>query len=127
MPQADVQKTSFWLTVVNAGQFNFASETSSYPTTDTSSGTRRPCPRRWLMAAIAIRSQFAKMVSTPGTRSSIGDMERWVKVVREKGAELVLFPELNLNGDTPSQCTIQCLTIHPRHTRLPEVTYPSMP
>jgi len=48
------------------------------------------------VAAASVRN----LIGQPQT--SIDDMKKWVEVVRGKGAELILFPELNVNGYIPA-------------------------
>ncbi len=48
------------------------------------------------VAAISCRNLIGK------TRESIADMQKWCKIASEKGADLVLFPELNVSGYIPS-------------------------
>ncbi len=44
------------------------------------------------VAAISCRNLIGEV------QSSLADMEKWVSLVCDKGAELVLFPELNVTG-----------------------------
>ncbi|MBI4788749.1 MAG: carbon-nitrogen hydrolase family protein [Chloroflexi bacterium] len=48
------------------------------------------------VAATSVRN----LIGQPA--ASIDNMKRWVEVVREKGAELILFPELNVSGYIPA-------------------------
>ncbi len=48
------------------------------------------------VAAVSVRNLIGQ------ANHSIENMQKWVAVVRENGAELILFPELNVNGYIPA-------------------------
>lgn len=57
---------------------------------------------------------------------SIGIMKRWVSMAKEEYAELILFPELNVNGHIPAsvakwpiRCTRRCSHQRPLEALLP--------
>ncbi len=48
------------------------------------------------VAAASIRNRLGQ------PEAALADMHKWVETARDKGAELVLFPELNLSGYAPA-------------------------
>ncbi len=48
------------------------------------------------VAAVSVKN----LIGRPDT--SIDNMKKWIEVVKEKDAELILFPELNVNGYIPA-------------------------
>lgn len=48
------------------------------------------------VAAISVRNLIGQ------ANTSIDNMTKWASVAREKGAELILFPELNVSGYIPA-------------------------
>lgn len=49
-----------------------------------------------IVAAVSVRNLIGQ------ANHSIDNMRKWVTIAREKGAELILFPELNVNGYIPA-------------------------
>jgi predicted amidohydrolase len=45
-----------------------------------------------IVAAVSVQNLIGQ------ADKSIDNLKKWVALAREKGAELVLFPELNVNG-----------------------------